>query len=212
MTRYALLAALAVAASGCSLVKQSQGMLPRQTSNWREIVTSDDQSRLREWRKAFVQAIDAARKSGHAAEIAREGALLQPDAALGSGPIPDGMYRCRTIKVGAKNTGLLNYVAYGSFTCRVRTDGELRSFTKLGGSQRLVGVLFANDALRQVLLGSLVLGDERRALQYGQDRTRDVAAFVERIGPNRWRLVVPEPHFESQLDIMELVPLAEGAR
>ena len=46
----------------------------------------------------------------------------------------------------------------------------------------------------------------RRALQYGQDETRDVAGFVERIGPNRWRLVMPQPHFESQLDVMELVP------
>jgi hypothetical protein len=57
-----------------------------------------------------------------------------------------------------------------------------------------------------VLLGSLVLGDEERAMQYGQDEMRDVAGFVERIGPNRWRLVMPEPHFESRLDVMELVP------
>ena len=47
---------------------------------------------------------------------------------------------------------------------------------------------------------------KRRALQYGQDQQRDVAAYVERIGPNRWRLVMPAPHFESQLDVMELVP------
>ena len=43
-------------------------------------------------------------------------------------------------------------------------------------------------------------------MQYGQDRDRDVAGYVERIGANRWRLVMPEPHFESQLDVMELVP------
>jgi hypothetical protein len=66
--------------------------------------------------------------------------------------------------------------------------------------------------MRQVLLGSLVLGDEQRAMQYGQDETRDVAGFIERIGPDRWRLVMPQPHFESQLDIMELVPSSTGAR
>ena len=49
--------------------------------------------------------------------------------------------------------------------------------------------------MRQVFLGTLVLSDERRALQYGQDETRDVAGFVERIGPNRWRLVMPQPAF-----------------
>jgi hypothetical protein len=51
-----------------------------------------------------------------------------------------------------------------------------------------------------------VLGDERRALQYGQDEQRDVAAYVERIGPSRWRLLMPQPHFESRFDVMELVP------
>ena len=57
-------------------------------------------------------------------------------------------------------------------------------------------------------LGTLVLGDETRALQYGQDETRDVAGYVERIGPARWRLVMPKPHFESTIDVMELVPAA----
>ena len=36
--------------------------------------------------------------------------------------------------------------------------------------------------------------------------TRDVAGYVERIGPSRWRLVMPQPHFESKVDVMELVP------
>jgi hypothetical protein len=60
--------------------------------------------------------------------------------------------------------------------------------------------------MRQIFLGTLVLGDETQALQYGQDETRDVAGYVERIGANRWRLLMPSPHFESQLDVMELVP------
>ena len=51
-----------------------------------------------------------------------------------------------------------------------------------------------------------MLGDESRATQYGVDRDRDIAGFVERIGPKRWRLVMPRPHFESVTDVMELVP------
>jgi hypothetical protein len=43
-------------------------------------------------------------------------------------------------------------------------------------------------------------------MQYRQDDQRDIAAYLERIGPNRWRLVMPKPRFESQLDVMELVP------
>ena len=37
------------------------------------------------------------------------------------------------------------------------------------GSQRQVGKLFPGDMLRQVFLGTLVLGDEARAMQYGHD-------------------------------------------
>ena len=151
-------------------------------------------------------SIGAARLAGHSADVDREGVLLQPDAALGGGPIPNGVYRCRVIKLGAKSGGMLDYVSYPPFTCRIRQDRDLQDFAKLNGSQRPVGLIFPGDAMRQVFLGTLVLGDERRALQYGQDETRDVAGFVERIGPNRWRLIMPRPHFESQLDVMELVP------
>jgi len=180
-------------------------MIPRWTTAWREAATTNDEKRLHDWRKSFVAALAAARKSGHSAEIAKEGVLLDPDAALGPPPIPNGSYRCRTIKLGAKTEGMLDYVAYPAFACRIAPARGIQSFTKLGGSQRIVGLVFSGDAMRQVLLGTLVLGDEQRAMQYGQDETRDVAGFIERIGPNRWRLVMPEPHFESRLDVMELV-------
>ena len=88
----------------------------------------------------------------------------------------------------------------------------MQGFAKLTGSQRQVGLIFPGDAMRQVFLGTLVLGDEARAMQYGRDPERDVAGFVERIGPNRWRLIMPRPHFESQIDVMELVPAPSGAR
>jgi hypothetical protein len=52
----------------------------------------------------------------------------------------------------------------------------------------------------------MVLGDEQRAMVYGQDRERDVVGFVERVGERRWRLVMPAPTFESLMDVLELVP------
>jgi hypothetical protein len=192
--------------TGCTEIRQPAGMIAQWTRDWRQVVTADDRSRLRDWRKTFTDAVAAARLSGHSAEIAREGPLLDPDSAIGGGPIPNGTYRCRVIKLGAKSAGMLDYVSYPPFTCAIRPERDLQEFAKLNGSQRPVGLLFPGDAMRQVFLGTLVLSDERRALQYGQDETRDVAGFVERIGPNRWRLVMPRPHFESQLDVMELVP------
>jgi len=210
--RLALLIGIGIALTGCTEIRQPAGMISRWTSDWREVVTADDRSRLRDWRKTFIGALGAARLAGHSAEIAREGPLLDPDSALGGGPIPNGTYRCRVIKLGAKATGMLDYVTYPPFTCEIRPERNLQSFAKVSGSQRPVGILFRGDSMRQVFLGTLVLGDERRALRYGEDETRDVAGFIERIGPDRWRLVMPRPHFESQLDVMELVPSPQGVR
>jgi hypothetical protein len=187
-------------------------MVAEWTTNWRQVATQDDRDRLRDWRSTFTSALDAARKSGHGGEIDREGALLNPDAALANAAAPNGMYRCRVIKLGAKADGNLDYVAYPGFTCQLRPTHQIQRLDKLSGSQRYAGVVFPNDALREVFLGTLVLGDESRALQYGQDETRDVVGYVERIGPSRWRLIMPKPHFESQLDVMELVPMNTGAR
>jgi hypothetical protein len=196
--------------SACGAVRSSAGMIPEWNRDWRQVATNHDRARLRDWRKSFTGALEAARKAGHGADIAREGALLEPDAALGGGPIPNGSYACRVIKLGAKSPGMLDYVSYPAFACRIQQERDIQGFAKLTGSQRQVGLIFPGDVMRQVFLGTLVLGDEREARQYGQDQTRDVAGYVERIGPNRWRLLMPSPAFESQTDVMELVP--EGVR
>jgi hypothetical protein len=209
--RVSVLLAALLACSSCSVLEQPSGLIARWTTAWKEVATADDRQRLADWRTTFVNALDAARKGGHAADIAREGALLEPDAALGPPGIPNGMYRCRMIKIGARaDSGGLPYVPYPPFVCRVKADRTLQRFNKLSGSQRYVGLIFPGDPIRQVFLGTLVLGDETRALQYGQDQLRDVAGYVDRIGPDRWRIVMPKPHFESQLDVMELVPLNRG--
>ena len=174
-------------------------------SSWQSVATPEDRQRLRGWRDAFVSGLAQARAAGHGEVINREGLLLQPDAALG-GTIPNGEYRCRVVKLGARSPGLLPFVSYPSFNCRIAPSGKLQAFTKLSGSQRQVGYIFPHDQLRQVFLGTLVLGDEPRALPYGADSDRDLAGFVERIGPARYRLLLPSPRFESLIDIVELVP------
>src|SRR4249919_1722906 len=110
--------ALGLGLAGCSAMRTG-GVIESASRDWRAIATSDDRERLRDWRNSFVSALTAARKAGHAAEIIREGALLEPDAALGGGPIPNGDYRCRVIKLGAKSPGMLDYVGYPAFTCRI---------------------------------------------------------------------------------------------
>ena len=192
--------------TGCSLFQQSTGLIPRWTTAYGDVITPADRVRLRDWRIAFTAGLDAARKSGHSAEIAREGALLDPDAALTAPQVPSGLYRCRVIKLGAKPEAKNDFVSSPPFTCEIRDERGLRRLSKLNGTQRYVGLIFPGDALRGVFLGTLLLGDETRVLQYGEDAPRDVAGYVERIGTKRWRLVMPDPHFESRIDVMELVP------
>lgn len=206
--RILLLPLLAAAVSSCDGLRPATSAIPSAPNDWRATVTADDRERLRDWRDAFMSALKAARASGHGEKVAAEGPLLEPDAALAGPAVPNGDYRCRVIKLGAKSPGLLDYIAYPAFTCRITPDGNRQRLAKVTGSQRQVGVIFANDALRQVFLGTLVLGDERQAQQYGRDRERNVAGYIERIGPARWRLLMPRPHFESQTDVLELIPAA----
>ena len=201
----ALLIASAFACTGCDVIEQPNGLIPRWTTNYKQVISESDRVRLRDWRKTFESALADARKS-HAADITKEGALLDPDSALPGPAIAEGMFNCRVIKLGAKEPGNLAYVAYPPFVCRVHAQRSLQRLTKLSGSQRYVGLIFPGDAIRNIFLGTLVLGDEQRALQYRQDEERDLTGYIERIGPNRWRLLMPQPHFESQLDVMELTP------
>jgi len=204
--RLATFVSLTLVTAACTVLERPSGLMPRWTTAYREVISEDDRTRLREWRTSFVAGHDAARRAGHGADIAHEGALLDPDAALPGPAIPNGMYRCRVIKLGAKDTGNLNYASFPGFTCRIRQERTLQRLGKLSGAQRYVGLIFPGDPLRNVFLGTLAFADESRVLQYAHDDQRDVAGYVERIGPDRWRLVMPAPHFESRADVMELIP------
>ena len=199
--RFLSLALLTVALSGCAT---SRGPAPV-ASDWRSVATDGDRKRLRDWRGEFARAVAKARAAGHGAAIDAEGRLLLPDAALGGG-LPNGAYRCRIIKLGARGEGLLDYVAYSGFACRVTQEGALQYFAKRTGSQRPMGRIYPADTTRSVFLGVLMLGDETRPMRYGSDPERGLAGWVERIDERRWRIVLPAPRFESLTDVVELIP------
>jgi hypothetical protein len=204
MKLFALLVLLAL--PGCASNKSDPQPLRSGPINWRDLASEGDRKRLRDWRTAWVEALRKAQANGHGAAVAREGALLQPDAALTWQAPPSTDYDCRVIQIGAKSAGLLDYIAYPAFACRIRAENGITSFAKLTGSQRPIGHLLPDAGNRMMFLGTLQLGDERRSLRYGEDRERDMAGFIERIGENRWRLVLPYPHFESTIDVIELIP------
>jgi len=201
-------AVIALLVTGCA----SQGAAPAESSgtvaaNWRKVATASDRQRLRGWRDSFTTALRQA-KTAHAADVASHGNLLEPDAAIADPDgIPPGTYRCRVIKLGARSAGMSEYTAYPPFDCNIADEGGVSSFTKTSGSQRPVGLVFDGDGSRQIFLGTLMLGDESQALDYGRDADRDMAGAIERIGPRRWRMILPRPRFESLMDVIELVPV-----
>ena len=204
----ACLSALAGGVSGCAHHSRAETVAEPPMKSWREVATDADRDRISKWRDGWTDALAKARASGNGPRIAAEGALLTPDAALANPAPPPGDYDCRVIKLGAQGSGGLDYVTYPAFTCRIEREKDMLSFTKVDGSQRPVGLLFANDDVRMIFLGTMMLGDETRALDYGRDPDRDMAGAFERVGPRRWRLVLPWPKWESMLDVIELVPKA----
>jgi hypothetical protein len=172
---------------------------------WRDVATEQDRARIRAWRSTWLEALRAAR-GRHAADIAREGPLVDPDGALLTPQPPAGEYLCRTIKIGAQQGTMFEWLAYPQYRCMIGRDGDRMTFRRIGGSQRPVGHIYPDSVRRMIFLGSLQLGDERQVLSYGTDMRRDMAGILERVGEARWRLVFPRPTFESLLDVIELVP------
>jgi hypothetical protein len=198
-------ALLAAALAGCSVYREATSPLPAPGVRWQNVATDADRDRLRHWRRAWDAALPRARAE-NAAAVAAQPLLFDPDRALPHASPPAGDYRCRTFKLGAKGTGMRDFTAYPWFDCRIADEGEVKSLHKLTGSQRPTGLIFSDSDARGIFLGTLVLGDENAPLRYGLDASRDMVGYIERIEARRWRLVLPEPRFESALDVMELVP------
>lgn len=197
--------ALAAGLGGCSVYREATSSAPPTNVRWQSVATPADRDRMRDWRTAWDAALPLARKAD-AKAIAAQPALFDPDRTLPDAALPQGVYRCRTFKLGAKGTAMRDFTAYPWFDCRVADEGEVKSLHKVTGSQRPTGLIFPHDGARQVFLGTLVLGDETSPLRYGVDADRDMIGYVERIGAKRWRLVFPRPRFESVLDVVEMVP------
>ncbi len=175
--------------------------------DWRSIVTSVDRDRYARRDAAWRLALEQARRQAGSGDLGSLGALIDPGAARNDVAPPPGDYRCRTVKLGSQGgeTGL-GFVVYGWFDCRIEQTPRGLKFSKLTGSQRPSGLLFPEDARQMVMLGSVALAAEPPANSYGQRPDRDLVAVLERIGPARWRLVLPWPQNESNLDLIELVP------
>lgn len=175
--------------------------------DWRSIVTAADRDRHARRDAAWTLALQQARRQRGSGDLDSLGDLINPRAARPGVEPPVGDYRCRTVKLGSQGgEDGLGYVVYGWFACRIEQTPAGLKFSKRSGSQRPSGLLFPDSDRQMVMLGSMALASEPPANSYGQRPDRDLVAVLERVGERRWRLVIPWPQVESNLDLIELVP------
>lgn len=173
-----------------------------QPRDWRTVATLHDRQRLRDWRSAWMTALDEARAGGGAAALSADPALFGADAGLINGALPPaGDYRCRRVALGARAGGPA--LAIGDWG-RCRIDGS--SLTGFDGIQRPAGSIYPDGDRRAIFLGTAMFPDEHRSAGYGHAAGRDMAGVIERIGERRWRLALPRPPFGAALDVIDLVP------
>lgn len=199
---------LALALAGCGSGRshaESAGM-EAPPPDWRVMATKEDRQRIRTWRDGWTQALADVAAAGESPKLAPLGALMQPDTALADPAPPPGDYACRIYKLGAKQGGRPRFATMQPVTCRITREKDVLSFTTLSGPQKPVGFLLPDSPSRMIFLGTMMLSDERHALDYASDPERDMAGAFERVGPQQWRLVLPFPHWESKLDVIELTP------
>ncbi|MDP3802197.1 DUF4893 domain-containing protein [Brevundimonas sp.] len=178
------------------------------TADWRQVVSAADAASLgrldQAWRLGRAEAED----KGFAEKVEALGPLVDPNAGQADRlQPPPGTYRCRAIKLGTNTPGGLGYLEYPFFRCTIElTAGGDLILTKVTGSQRTRGLLYPDTDRRLVYVGAAAWGmDETSFLRYGEQNIRDQVGVFERIGADRWRLVIPWPKVDSKLEILELV-------
>lgn len=209
---------LTLLAAGCttSKPKPPSGVTPSVTvgpplkgEEWKNVATAADEARLARLGLAWQEALAEAR-AFYGGEIRKEGRLLLPRAALPRPAPTPGSYNCRLIKLGRAVPKTRPYESFKPFFCYVEVEDDLLTIVKQTGSQRPAGRLWEDDdSNRLIFLGSLALGDQQQPIAYGDSPRRDMAGVLERIGPFRWRLVIPWPQSSSKLDVFELTPVAQ---
>ncbi len=187
---------LALLLAGCQLTPPAPPAPPSAApvlpvgENWRAIASPADADR--------IARLDAAWEAVRArAQPVLDRGAAQPWPA----PSP-GSYRCRVWRLAAGRVPR----RFPAQFCHVSVEGVLLSFAKQTGDERWAGYFYVDGERRMIFLGANAAGGA--APGYGADAARDVAGVVERVGPLRYRIVMPWPRSGDALDILELVPVA----
>lgn len=170
-------------------------MVVPKAGTWEAAILPEDAVRLGNRQALWERAI-AMTTQRNPDLLVKEGALVRPGGATAAVP-PGGSYRCRAIKLGTENLG---GIAYGWFTCVVFAQDGQSWLVKQTGSQRQAGRIFPDGTF----LGGLALGEETGTVGYGAITERNIVGAFERLGEGHFRLIQPDPYYESLTDILEL--------
>lgn len=198
--------------SGCETARTNRPIpeviaeAPPEEPAWRGILHADDQASLATVEARWTQALDEARRGGFTRRLASEGALLDPDAALPRATPPPGSYRCRLLRIASGSRRQRALTTRGPYFCFVGAEGAMLSFTQQTGSERPGGYLWEDGDTRMIFIGATATGPEQMPPAYGDDAERNVVGIVERVGPFRYRLVVPHPASGATIEVLELIP------
>lgn len=207
-----LASAAAACLAACATTKppaQRAELITPRPSGWRGIASEADKGRVARLGDAWQQGLTESRGKGFRRAVSGEGALLDQGAALLRPALPPGSYRCRLVRLGtAKGRGTA-FTAFKPFFCYVGAENEALTFTKQTGTDRPAGRIYAENEKQDMFLGTLVTGNEKTPLAYGERADRDMVGVVERIGPFKWRMLFPWPQTDAKMDILELIPVIE---
>jgi hypothetical protein len=218
IARYGLIIAATLALSACQLPGQqkppslpvAETAPPTKSDRWLSVASAEDADRLRRLPMAWSEALAEARTAANAGGFRAEGDLLRRDAGLARPAPTPGSYNCRVVRLGRTDRRSPTFVRFKPFFCYVEVEDDLLTIVKQTGSERPAGRLWEDDVpTRLIFLGSVALGNEEQPKAYGDDPKRDMAGILERIGPMRWRLMIPFPRSGAKLEISELTPVAD---
>ncbi len=183
-------------------------VLAKPAASWHATIRDADRKRLAGLWSAWTRSLHQAHAAGEGAQVTALGVLGDPEAARPAPPPAPGNYRCRNIKIG-KHEGVPAtvpaFVATGFLPCTVTALGQQLWFEQVNGMQRIGGTLFA-DGDRMIFLGAMALTGEGAMMRYGLDPDRDQVGVLRAVGDHHWRLELPWPNWQANLEVIEILP------
>ena len=178
---------------------------------WQTVIYAADRKRLATLYGAWTRSLADVQKAGQMPLLTALGDLAVP-AAAHVAPLPaPGAYRCRSVKLGNRDDGTIRtatppVIIAPYQPCSITASSGLLYFDQGTGGQRIAGKLYP-DGNRLVFLGSMALAGESGSMAYGADSDRDQVGVLRAIGDRRWRLELPWPMWQANLQVIEIVPV-----